>query len=195
MSWLPSTKKKAAVTGRVSTLEILARFENEHEVLSRLALLITGNTVAAKRSVSKARELATHGASPLPFREQLTEWAKCVTIKAAIAHSRDEIGLCAPRYVNQTCTHAEHLLHGNDARLHESHSCLLHIDPKTVIAALDPLARAVVILRTTARASILDCALRFGLHPDTVLAANCRAMTWITEKGTGLTDKAPGPPH
>jgi hypothetical protein len=58
----------------------------------------------------------------------------------------------------------------------------VHLNPAMVIVELDPLARAVAVLRTTSRASILDCALPLKLSVDTVLAANCRAMTWIAEK-------------
>src|SRR3974390_2790771 len=119
MSWIHATNKKSAVTSRVSTSEILDRFEEEQEVLSRVAFLITGDAKTAECSISTAREIAMSGANPLPFREQLTEWVKWVTIKAAISHSRDEIGRCKHRYLNQTCVHAGHLLDGNDSKLQE----------------------------------------------------------------------------
>jgi hypothetical protein len=190
MSCIRSPKKRKAEAKRVSTFEILARFEVEHETFSRLAFVITGDIGAAERSVSEARELVTNGAHPFPF---LTEWVKWVTIKAAITNSLHEIARCESRYVNQNCMHSEHLLNGNNSKLSEFRNFLLQIDPEIVIGELDPLARAVAILRTTARASILDCILRLKLSLDTVLAANCRAMTWFEEKRTGLSDKAPTP--
>lgn len=193
MSCIRSPKKRKAEATRVSTFEILARFEVEHETFSRLAFVITGDMGAAERSVSEARELVTNGAHPFPFREQLTEWVKWVTIKAAITNSLHEIARCELRYVNQNCMHSEHLLNGNNSKLREFRNFLLQIDPEIVIGELDPLARAVAILRTTARASILDCILRLKLSLDTVLAVNCRAMTWFEEKRTGLSDKAPTP--
>jgi hypothetical protein len=58
-------------------------------------------------------------------------------------------------------------------------SFVFGIDPSTIIAELDPLARAVLVLRTAIRASIQDCALRLNVSRSTVLAANCRAMTWL----------------
>ena len=177
----------------MSTFEILARFEDKHETFSRLAFVITGDIGAAERSVSEARELVTNGAHPFPFREQLTEWVKWVTIEAAITNSLHEIARCESRYVNQNCMHSGHLLNGNNSKLSEFRNFLLQIDPEIVIGELDPLARAVAILRTTARASILDCILRLKLSLDTVLAANCRAMTWFEEKRTGLSDRAPTP--
>jgi hypothetical protein len=193
MSCIRSPKKRKAEAKCVSTFEILARFEDKHETFSRLAFVITGDMGAAERSVSEARELVTNGAHPFPFREQLTEWVKWVTIKAAITNSLHEIARCESRYVNQNCMHSEHLLNGNNSKLREFRNFLLQIDPEIVIGELDPLARAVAILRTTARASILDCILRLKLSLDTVLAANCRAMTWFEEKRIALSDKAPTP--
>lgn len=181
MSWPYSAKKKVGA-GRASTVEILACFDDEYEILLRLAILIAGDTELAERSVSDAREMAVHGATPLPFREQLTEWVKWTTIKAAIRNSLLEIGSCEPKYLNWTCIHSEHFLHGNDSKLQESRNFVLQVKPEIFIAGLDSLARAVAILRTTARASILDCTLRLNVSPDTVLAANCQAMTWLTEK-------------
>ena len=183
--------KKITEAKRASTAEILARLEDEHETLSRLAFVITGDIGVAERSVGEARELVTNGVHPLPFRKQLTEWIEWVTIKAAITNSLQEIARCESRYVNQNCTHAEHLLNGNDSKLREFRNFLLQIDPEIVVAELDPLVRAVAIMRTTALASILDCILRLHLSLDTVLAANCKAMIWIAEKRTGLCDKAP----
>ncbi len=191
MPCIHSTNKKIAEAKRASTLEIQARFENEREILLRLAFLITGDLGAAERSVSQARELATDGAHPLPFHKQLTEWVKRVTIEAAITNSLHEIARSESRYINHNCTHPEHLLNGNDSKLGEFRNFLLQIDLKIVIAELDPLARAVAIMRTTARASILDCILRLRLSLDTVLAANCKVMIWIAEKRSGLSDKAP----
>jgi len=42
MSRMHSTKEKITEAKRASTLEIMVRFEHEHELLSRLALVITG---------------------------------------------------------------------------------------------------------------------------------------------------------
>lgn len=193
MLCIRSPKKKKAEAKHVSTFEIRARFRDEHETLSRLAFVITGDRGAAERSVSKAHELVTNGVHPLPIRQPLKEWVKAVTITAAITNSLCEIARCESRYVNQDCMHSEHLLNGCDSKLKELRNFVLQTDPEIIIAELDPLARAVAIMRTTARASILDCILRLKLSLDTVLAANCRAMTWFEEKRTGLSYKAPIP--
>jgi len=190
MACIDSTKRKTAGRKRQSTRGILARFEDEREILSRLPRVITGNRGAAEQSVGETRGLVTNGAHPHLFREQLLQWLKWGTIKVAITNSLYEIACCESKYVNQNCTHSEHVLNGNDLKLGEFRSFLWQIDPETVIAELEPLARAVAVLRTTARASILDCVSWFQLSLDTVLAANWRAMTWFVEKRTGLSHKA-----
>jgi len=181
MSCICPAHLKTAAVNRVSSLETLERFRNEHEVLVALAHLITGNLRNAENAVSKARELMTNSASPFASPEQLTKWVRWETIKAAVADSLDELRSYEPRYFNRTCMHAEHLLHGN-SKLQQFHDFLVHLNPAMVIVELDPLARAVAVLRTTSRASILDCALPLKLSVDTVLAANCRAMSWIAQK-------------
>ena len=188
-----SAKKKVAEAKRASTLETMVRFGYEHEILSRLALVITGDIRAAELSVCKARELVTNGKSPLPFRKHLTEWLKQVTVEAAITSSLDQIARCESRYMYLSCTRSEHLLNGSDSKLRHFCNLLLRTDPEIVIRELDPLARAVAILRTTGHASILDCILLLRLHLETVLAANCRAMAWLAEKRTALSDKARTP--
>lgn len=176
----PANLNRAAVSC-VSSLEILERFRDEHEVLSALALLITGNLRDAEGAVNQARGLMTNWVMPFPPPGQLTKWVRWVTIKAAVADSLDEIRRYEPRYMNRTCMHAEHLLNGN-SKLQQFHDFLLHLNPAIVIAELDPLARAVAVLRSTSRASFLDCTLPLKLSADTVLAANCQAMSWIVKK-------------
>jgi len=176
----PANLKRAAVS-RVSSLEILARFRDEHEALLALALLITGNIRDAEGAVSRARGLMTNWVIPFAPPEQLTKWVRWVTIKTAVADSLDEIRHYEPRYMNRTCMHADHLLNGN-SKLQQFHDFLLHLNPAIVIAELDPLARAVAVLRTTSRASFLDCALPLKSSADIVLAANCQAMSWIAKK-------------
>jgi hypothetical protein len=191
MSFIHPPNLKRATVGRMSSLEVLEWFRDEHEVLLALALLITGTTRNAEAAVSKARELMTNSATPFAPSEQLTKWARWLTIKAAVTDSLDEIRYYEPRYLNRTCMHAEHLLHGN-SKLQQFHDVLLQLNPAIVIAELDPLARAVAVLRTTSRVSFLDCTLPLKLSADTVLAANCRAMSWIAKKrNEGDGEQAP----
>ncbi len=54
--------------------------------------------------------------------------------------------------------------------------------PRNCIAELDPLCRAVLVLRVAIRSSIQDCALRLNVSRAAVLAANCHAMTWLHDR-------------
>jgi len=181
MSCIQPAIFKSTPVDRMSSLEIMERFRNEHRLLLAMTHLITGNLRNAENTVSKARELMTHSVIPFMTPGQLTKWIRWVTIKAAVADNLDEIKFYEPTYCKRSCTHADHLLQGN-LKLQQFHDFLLHLQPATVITELDPLARAVAVLRGTSRVSILDCALPLKLSVDTVLAANCRAMTWIAEK-------------
>ncbi len=52
---------------------------------------------------------------------------------------------------------------------------ILGADAQKLIAELDPLCRAVLVLRVAIRSSIQDCALRLNVSRAAVLAANCHA--------------------
>ncbi len=160
-----------------SASEILACFRDDRDLMFRLALLIAGDTATAEQCVVNACETTVQGRSP--FRDWLTEWAKTATITSAISKTANAIRCCEPAYANLHCTHSEHLSQGKDAE--QRMSFVFGIDPSTILAELDPLARAVLVLRTAIRASIQDCALRLKVSPGTVLAANCRSITWLDD--------------
>jgi hypothetical protein len=188
MSWSHSIKRKTPEVERASAPEILASFQTERELLLRLALLITGDSALAEESLVKARELAGRG--PSPFRERLRDWAKWITVKAAIARTGDAISKCESAYKNSYCSHVEHLVQVSDEDSDQVCALLLRINPDNVIAELGPLARSVLILRKAVKASILDCTLRLNVSSQTVVAANCRAMTWLRDAQTrGAPDK------
>ena len=66
---------------------------------------------------------------------------------------------------------------------------ILGTDAQTLIAELDPLCRAVLVLRVAIRSSIQDCALRLNVPRSAVLGANCRAMTWLhDDHGTAVEE-------
>ncbi len=175
MPWFHVKTKSAESRDHASVSEVLACFRDERDLMFRLALLITGDAARAEQCVVNACETTVQGRSP--FRDWLTEWAKSATITSAITKTSNAIRCCEPAYANLHCTHSQHLSYGNDAE--QRMSVVLGIDPSAIIAELDPLARAVLVLRTAIRASIQDCALRLNVSRSTVLAANCRAMTWL----------------
>jgi hypothetical protein len=177
MSWFHANKKALEGRGHASVSEVLAHFRDERAYLSRLALLITGDESAAEKSVANACEITVQGHSP--FRDWLAEWAKSATITSAISKSADAIRSCEPAYKGLRCSHSEHLAQSNDAECDERLSLVLSADPRVLIAELDPLARAVLVLRVAIRSSVQGCVLRLNGSRSAILAANCRAMTWL----------------
>ena len=182
MAWIHA-HENITNDGHASVSEVLACFRRERNVLHQLAFLITGDNAAAEQCVENACAMTVKGHAP--FREWLTQWARVATITTAISHCMAEIRNCEAMYKNQRCTHAEHLMQGGDAELEHRCNALALLDPANVIIQLDPLSRAVLVLRVATGSSIQDCVLRLNVSRPAVLAANCAAMSWID----GLQEK------
>ena len=177
MSWFHSDLMSVDTQNHASVAEVVACFQDERSLLSKLALLITGDRATADQSVVNACELTLHGHSP--FRDWLLEWAKAATISSAISRSAAVIRRCERAYEGQRCTHVEHLSQGDAEERNSKLEVILQADPSVVIAQLDPLSRAMLVLRVAIRSSIQDCAVRLNVSRCAVLAANCKAMTWL----------------
>ena len=180
MSWLRGKPKLAPGSDRSSKSEILACFEEQKDVLSRLGWLIVGDEAKGEAAVLSACEIAARGTAPLKWR--LREWTEWVTVKAAISESRDAICACELSYHGVRCTHSQHLQQECSAEVLRDRNFLLRIDPCIMLAELDPLARSVLILRTMLRASFFDCTLRLNMSSEVVVAANCQATAWLRVK-------------
>ena len=178
MPWYCFASKSVGKGNRASGTGILACFRDERDLLFRLAWFITGDEASAAQSVIAGRETALH--RPSPVREWLLEWAKWVTIKAAVSIDREAICECEPAYNQVHCSHPDHLL-SQSVPSSRKRDLLSHINPRIIFSELDPLPRAILILRTAVNASIFDCVLRLDVSHDALLAANCRAMTWLSE--------------
>jgi len=189
MSWFHANMPAADTRNHASAAEVVACFQDERSLLSRLALLITGDQVAANRSVVNACEITLH--STPPFRDWLLEWAKAATIASAISRGAEAIRACEATYKNERSPHVEHLLPGDNENRAASLKLILQADPHDAIAELDPLCRTVLVLRTAIRSSIQDCVLRLNVSRAAVLAANCRAMTWLNELRWMLMEAQP----
>ena len=177
MSWFHSSTAAVDARNHASPAEIVACFQDQRNVLSRLALLITGDQATADQAVAHACEITLQGNSP--FRDWLLEWAKAATIASAISHGTETIRISEATYTDRRCPHAEHLSQGDAEERAASLDLILGTDAQTLIAELDPLCRAVLVLRVAIRSSIQDCALRLNVPRAAVLAANCCAMTWL----------------
>ena len=125
-----------------------------------------------------------------PFRDWLFEWAKAATIASAISHGTEAIRICEAAYKDLRCPHVEHLSQGDAEERAASLDLFLGTDVQTLIAELDPLCRAVLVLRAAIRSSIQDCALRLNVSRAAVLAANCRALTWLQERHVKVMEES-----
>ena len=177
MSWFNAST--TAVDGRdhASAAEIVACFRDETKLLDRLALFITADRATAEQAVAQACETTLHGNSP--FCDWLLEWAKVATITAALSHQGKAIRMYEAMYKDRRCSHGEHLCQLDDERRAASLALIVQMDAETIIAELDPLCRAILVLRIAIRSSIQDCSLRLNVSRAVVLAANCLAMTWL----------------
>lgn len=177
MSWFHSSTAPFDSRNHASPAEVVACFQDQRNVLGRLAFLITGDHATADQAVVQACEITLQGNSP--FRDWLFEWAKAATIASAISHGADAIRICEATYKDRRCPHLEHLSQGDAEERAATLDLILGADTKKVLAELDSLCRAVLILRVAIRSSIQDCALRLNVSRLAVLGANCHAMTWL----------------
>jgi hypothetical protein len=81
--------------------------------------------------------------------------------------------------------------HGRKTLRNEQLSLILIVqaDAQDLIVALDPLCRAILVLKVAIRSSIQDCVFRLNVSPAAVLAANCHAMTWLDHCRVKLLDE------
>ena len=177
MSWFHSSAAPVDARNHASPAEVVACFQDRSTVLSRLAFLITGDQATADQAVVQACEITLRGNSP--FSDWLLEWAKAATIASAISHGTEGIRVCEAAYKDRRCPHVEHLSQGDAEEREASLDLILGVDTQSLRTELDPLCRAVLVLRVAIRSSIQDCALRLNLSRAAVLGANCHAMTWL----------------
>ena len=173
-----------------SMSDIVRCFEDQKPLLTKLALLITGDEFVAARCVENARESTLRSHSP--FRDWIVEWAKTATIQNALVRSARLIRSFEGVHKNQPCDHLEHLADDPERDFNGDLQNVLRADAHVVIANLDPLSRAVLVLRLALRSSIRECAFRLNVSPLAVLGANCRAMEWLASScTTGAEEIAP----
>ena len=180
MSWFHSSAAPVDVRNHASPAEVVACFQDQRNVLGRLAFLITGDHATADQAVVQACEITLQGNSP--FRDWLLEWAKAATIANAISHGTKAIRTCEAAHNDRRCPHVEHLSQGDAEERAASLDLILGADTQTLLTELDPLCRAVLVLRVAIRSSIQDCALRLNVSRAAVLGANCDAMTWLQKR-------------
>jgi DNA-directed RNA polymerase specialized sigma24 family protein len=177
MSWFHSSTAPVDARNHASPAEVVACFQDQGNVLSQLAFLITGDRATADQAVVEACEITLQGNSP--FRDWLFEWAKAATIASAISHGTEAIRVREAAYKDQRCPHVEHLSQGDAEERAARLDLILGADTQKLLTELDPLCRAVLVLRLAIRSSIQDCALRLNVSRAAVVAANCHVLTWL----------------
>ena len=182
MSLFHSSTAPVDARNHASSAEVVACFQDQRDVLGRLAFLITGDQATADQAVVQACEITLQGNSP--FRDWLLEWAKTATIASAISHGTEAIRVCEAAYEDRRCPHVEHLSQSDDEERAASLDLILGAVTQKLLTELDPLCRAVLVLRLAIRSSIQDCALRLNVSRAAVLGANCHAMTWLHDGHT-----------
>ena len=177
MEWFHSTQRKQldrSEGSRASSHEIQSAFAEQRSYLYWIALLITGDDALADLAVVNASALSANDSSV--FRDWLIGWAKYATVRAAVREVRDLITASASHYVDSSSEHWD-----DDVLSNGQIMSLRHVDPREIIAALDPLARCALVLRGIQHASLADCALLLDVSPGIVAAAYSRALRWNGE--------------
>ncbi len=157
-----------------SASQVRAVFDQEHRNLYWIALVITGDPLLAEKSIVDAREL--NRSSNGVFCDWLTQWAYSATARTATGTVRALIRASAETYSGWTCEHSDHApLSGDQV------ATLQQLDPRKIIAGLDPLARSVLVLRGVQHASISDCSLLLDVSRRSVTGAYCHGFNWLRE--------------
>jgi len=186
MEWFHSTEREQTERtkgGLASRHEIQAAFAEQRDYLYWLALLIAGNGALAELAVVNASALSANYTSV--FRDWLVGWATYATVRAAVREVRDLISASASHYVDSSSE-----LRDDDVLSDDQILALRNVDPRDIVAALEPLARSALVLRGIQHASMGDCALLLDVPRRIVGAAYCQALRWNSER----TD-ADGVPH
>jgi DNA-directed RNA polymerase specialized sigma24 family protein len=176
MEWFHFTEREQERPngGLASSHEIQSAFDEQRDYLYWIALLITGDDALANLAVVNASALSSNYSSV--FRDWLNGWAKYATVRAAVREVRDLISGSASRYVDSSSKHCNEDLLSDDQIM-----SLRHVDPREIIAALDPLARCALVLRGIQHASLADCALLLDVSRGIVAGAYSQALRWNGE--------------
>jgi hypothetical protein len=186
----PQTLRSARKERFATAAEIKAAFACEWENLSWIAFVITGDRCLAERAIVDASGLQRSSSGV--FQDWLTRWAQSATMRAAAASVRGLITEAASRYVNSfNCEHTCH-----EVLAERQVITLRQLEPTDIIANLDPLARAVLLLRGIQHASLSECSLLLGVSRQAVARAYCHALSWFFEnvEGHQESDSLPSAP-
>jgi hypothetical protein len=155
--------------------ELTATFVTEHDHLYWISLVITGDPALATRCLVDASLLSRTRTGV--FRDWLVTWSRYATARTAVSSLRHAIAVSAPRYASLSCTHSNHELLSS-----EQIDFVRQLDPALLFTELDPIARAILILRGCQGVSIGDCALLLQISRKCVISAYCNALRWVSQE-------------
>ena len=174
-------------SGLVSSQEIKSILAEQRDYLYWTSLVITGDDAIAQQAMVNASDLSASWSGV--FRDWVIGWANHVTVRAAVRAVHDLISASAKRYADSSAEASD-----NDV-LYEVRSEVLsevlsddqiaslrRVDPRDIVAALDPLGRSALVLRGIQHASIADCVLLLDMPRQIVAEAYCQALRWNRER-------------
>lgn len=166
-----------------STVEIRDVFESQREQLLWLAEVITGDPKLAAQCVIDASKI-TETSSTI-FRDWLAKWARNATVRSSLAHMHAQISHTAEAgYEGVPCPPE-----GHDVLSSSEVAALMECPASGIASQLDPLSRAVLILRGVQHAAVQDCALTLAVSRAVILAAYRRATDWLTHRPAAPSDE------
>ena len=177
MEWFHSTEREQERPngGIASSHEIQSAFAEQRDYLYWIALLITGDEALADLAVVNAGALSANRRSV--FRDWLIGWAIYATVRAAVREIRVLISASASHFVESLSERGD-----DDVLSGDQIMSLRNVDPRDIIAALDPLARSALVLRGIQHTSIADCALLLEVPRRIVAVAYYQALRWNSER-------------
>ncbi len=165
----------------VSNHEIKSVFAEQRDYLYWTSLVITGDDAIAKQAMVNASDLSTSWSGV--FRDWVIGWASHVTVRAAVRAVHDLISASAKRYSSSSCEASDYDVL-SEVLSNDQIVSLRRVDPREIVAALDPLARSALVLRGIQHASIADCALLLDVPRQIVVAAYRHALRWNSERAS-----------
>ncbi len=129
------------------------------------SLVITGDDAMAEQAMANASDLSAHWSGV--FRDWVIGWANHVTVRAAVRAVHDLISQSAKRYSGSSCEASDYDVL-SEVLSNGQIVSLRRVDPRDIVAALDPLARSALVLRGIQHASIADCVLLLDVSRATL---------------------------
>jgi len=173
-----------------SNHEIKSVFAEQRDDLYWTSLVITGDDAIAEQAMVNASDLSTSWSGV--FRDWVIGWASHVTVRAAVRAVHDLISASAKRYSSSSCEASDYDVL-SEVLSNDQIVSLRRVDPRDIVAALDPLARSALVLRGIQHASIADCVLLLDVPRQIVADAYCQALRWSRERDGDDLKAAVGP--